>query len=160
MITGLQHISYAVSNIEEARQFFVETLGLRATPIRDLSGERVEKMFGLPGLHMRISNIVLPDNGNIELAEYLSPRGAEIDLTPCNAGLAHLAFTVSDLQQVYEDLCEKGVHFVHAPLWAKEGALEGWGLCHFYGPDGMTVELMEAPHGVVLDPATGFTPDE
>lgn len=160
MITGIQHISYTVSDLETARNFFTETLGLKATGIRELSGERVELMFGLPGLHVRISNILLPDDGNIELAQYLSPKGREIDLATCNAGLAHLALTVSDIQQAYDDLCEKGVHFVHAPLWAKEGALKGWGLCRFYGPDGITVELMEAPAGVELDPATGFTPDE
>lgn len=156
MITGIQHISYTVSSVDEARRFFTETLGLQATPVRELSGERVEKMFGLPHLSVRLSNIVLPDNGNIELAEYLSPKGREIDLATCNAGLAHLAFTVSDLQRDYEDLCEKGVHFVHAPLWAKDGALKGWGICRCYGPDGITIELMEAPRGVGLDPATGF----
>ncbi len=160
MITGIQHISYSVTNVDEARRFFVDVLGLTATPIRELSGERVEKMFGLPGLHMRIANVILPDGGNIELAEYVSPQGKEIDLSTYNAGLAHLALTVDDLQQVYEDLCEKGVHFVHAPLWAKEGALTGWGICHFYGPDGITVELMEPPRGVELDPATGFRLDD
>jgi catechol 2,3-dioxygenase-like lactoylglutathione lyase family enzyme len=105
---------------------------------------------------MKISNIVLPDNGNIELAEYLSPKGKKIDLSPCNTGLAHLAFTVNNLHQDYERLCEKGVHFVHAPLWAKDGALKGWGICRCYGPDGITIELMEAPEGINLDPATGF----
>ncbi len=156
MITGIQHISYTVSDVEQAREFFATTLGLEATPIRELSGERIERMFGLPELRMRISNVVLPDNGNIELAEYLSPPGARVDLTPCNTGLAHLAFTVDDLQSEYEDLCEKGVHFVHAPIWAKEGALKGWGICRCYGPDGITLELMEAPQRVQLDPATGF----
>ncbi len=157
MITGVQHISYTVSNIEEARDFFTEKLGLQATKIRELSGERAEKMIGLPGLLMRICNIVLPDNGNIELAEYVSPKGTVIDLAPSNIGLAHLAFTVVDLRLVYDALCENGVHFVHAPLWAKEGSLKGWGICRCYGPDGITIELMEAPEGVPLEPATGFT---
>jgi len=156
MITGIQHISYTVSDLDEARDFFTKTLELPATEIRELSGERMEKMIGLPDVRMRISNIVLPDNGNVELAEYMSPRGRQIDLAPCNTGLAHLAFTVDDLQQSYEELCEKGVHFVHAPLWAKEGALKGWGISRCYGPDGITIELMEAPQRVALHPATGF----
>lgn len=160
MITGIQHISYTVSDVEDARRFFTETLGLRATPIRELSGERVEKMIGLPDLRMRLCNIVLPDNGNIELVEFGSPKGMNIDLTPSNTGLAHLALTVNDLQQDYEDLCEKGVHFIHAPLWARDGSLKDWGICRCYGPDGITIELMEAPGGIPLDPATGFRPDQ
>jgi catechol 2,3-dioxygenase-like lactoylglutathione lyase family enzyme len=160
MITGIQHISYTVSDIDNARDFFTNTLGLPATPIRELSGERVEKMIGMPGIHMRISNIVLPDNGNIELAQYLSPKGKQIDLTPSNAGLAHLALAVDDLQKSYEELCEMGVHFVHAPLWAKDGALKGWGISRCYGPDGITIELMEPPQRVDLHPATGFQIDD
>ena len=63
-------------------------------------------------------------------------------------------------QQAFEELCDKGVHFVHAPLWAKEGALQNWGLCRCYGPDGITIELMQAPEGVPLDAATGFLMDD
>jgi catechol 2,3-dioxygenase-like lactoylglutathione lyase family enzyme len=156
MITGIQHISYTVSDIDHARRFFTDILGLPVTPIRELSGERIEKIAGLPNVRMKISNVVLTDNGNVELTEYLSPEGTLIDLAPCNPGLAHLALTVDDLQKTYEDLCEKGVHFIHAPLWAKDGALEGWGICRCYGPDGITLELMEAPPRAHLDPATGF----
>jgi len=160
MITGIQHVSYTVSDIGVARDFFTETLGLRATPVRELSGERIEKMVGMPDVHMKLCNIVLPDDGNIELVQYLSPKSMTVDLTPSNTGLAHLALTVADIQQAYEQLCDKGVHFVHAPLWAKEGALQSWGLCRCYGPDGITIELMQAPEGVPLDAATGFLKDD
>ncbi len=156
MITGIQHVSYTVSDVEKAREFFVNKLGLEATAVREVSGERVERIVGFPGLKMRISNITLPDNGNIELVEYLSPRGKKIDLSTCNTGVAHLAFTVDDIDRTYHQLKDNGVHFVSPPQWARDGALKGWGMSYFRGPDGITMELMEAPNDAVLHPATGF----
>lgn len=156
MITGIQHVSYTVSDVERAREFFVEKLGLQATPVRHVSGERVERIVGFPGLQMKIASITLPDDAHIELVEYLSPRGKSIDLSTCNTGVAHLAFTVDDIEKVYRELRDRGVHFVSPPQWARDGALKGWGMSYFRGPDGITMELMEAPKDARLHPATGF----
>lgn len=155
MITAIQHISYTVSDVNKAVEFFVDKLGLEATPVREVSGERVEKIIGFKDLHMKISNIITPDNGNIELIEYVKPKGTMLELATCNTGVAHLAFTVDDVEKTYQELSAKGVKFVSAPQWASAGALKGWGICYFRGPDGITMEIMEAPKGVKLHPATG-----
>jgi lactoylglutathione lyase len=156
MITGIQHLSYTVSDIEKARSFFVDTLGLKSTEVRDVSGERVEKIIGFDKLHMKIANITTPDNGNIELIQYVSPKGKRLDLATCNTGVAHLAFTVDSIDKVYKEWSARGVQFIHEPLWSAGGALKGWGIAYFRGPDGITMEVMEAPRGVKLHPATGF----
>jgi len=156
MITGIQHVSYTVSSVEKARAFFTDKLGLEATPIRDVSGERVEKIIGFTDLKMRISNIITGGNGNLELIEYVSPKGKKLDLATCNTGVAHIGFVVDDVQKTYDEWTSKGVQFIHPPLWASGGALKGWGISYFRGPDGITMEIMEAPKGVAMHPATGF----
>ncbi|MFC2009202.1 VOC family protein [Chloroflexota bacterium] len=159
MITAVQHISFTVSNIDEARSFFVDKLGLEANEIREVSGERVEKIIGFSDLKMRITNIILPDDSNVELIQYVSPKGKQIDLATCNTGVAHLGFVVDDVEETYKEWKAKGVEFVYEPQWAAAGALKGWGISYFRGPDGITMEIMEAPKGVKLHPATG-TPIE
>ena len=159
MITAIQHISFTVSNIDEARSFFVDKLGLEANDVRDVSGERVEKIIGFQNLQMKIVNIITPDNGNVELIQYVSPKGKTLDLATCNTGVAHVGFVVDDIAKTYKEWSAKGVEFVHEPLWAGGGALKGWGIAYFRGPDGITMEIMEAPKGVKLHPATG-TPIE
>ncbi len=154
MITGIQHISYTVSDVQKARDFFVEKLELDATPVRDLSGEEVEKMLGFPGIHMRTANVILSDLSNIELVEYLSPKGKKLDLATCNTGVAHLAFTVDDIEQTYRRLKAKGVRFVNPPQQAKEGRLKGWTISYLRGPDGITLEITEAPKDANLQPDT------
>jgi len=160
MIIGIQHSSFTVSNLEETIHFFRDLLGLEATPIREVKGERIERILQMPGVCLHISNATTPDNGNIELIEYVAPKGAAIDLKTCNVGVAHLAFEVDDIQKMYDDLTAKGVKFNHSPLWAAAGALKGWGICYLKGPDGITLEFMEAPKGVELHPATGFPTSE
>jgi len=156
MIKGVQHFSFTVSNLQETLHFFCDLLGLEATPVREVKGERIEQILQIPAASLRISNVTTPDNGNLELIEYVAPEGAKIDLKTCNVGVAHLALEVDDIQKMYDDLSAKGVKFHHAPLWAGAGALKGWGISYLKGPDGITLEFMEAPKGVKLHPATGF----
>jgi lactoylglutathione lyase len=160
MITRIQHFSFTVSNLEETIHFFHHLLGLEATAIREVKGERIEQILQMPGAWLRISNVTTPDNGNLEFIEYVAPKGEKIDLKTCNVGVAHLALEVDDIQKMYEDLTAKGVKFNHSPLWAGAGALKGWGICYLKGPDGITLEVMEAPKGVKLHPATGFAVGE
>ena len=159
MITAVQHISFTVSNIDEARSFFVDKLGLESNDVRDVSGERVEKIIGFENLQMKIVNIITPDNGNVELIQYVSPKGKTLDLATCNTGVAHIGFVVDDIDKTYKEWSAKGVEFIYEPIWAGGGALKGWGIAYFRGPDGITMEIMEAPKGVKLHPATG-TPIE
>ena len=156
MITRIQHFSFTVSNLEEAVRFFHDLLGLEATPIREAKGERVEKLIGIPEAWLRLSCIITPDNGCIELIEYVAPKGKQIDLSTCNTGVAHLALEVDDIQKVYDELSAKGVKFNYPPQWSEAGALKGWGSCYLKGPDGITLEFMERPKGVELHPATGY----
>ncbi|MFW6150436.1 MAG: VOC family protein [Chloroflexota bacterium] len=160
MITGIQHISFTVSNLEEALRFFRDLLGLPSTPVREVTGERVEKIIGFPGVKLLISNVLTPDNGNIELIEYVAPKGERVDLRTCNTGVAHLGLVVADIQKFYDDLRAKGVQFNHEPLLSEGGALKGWGICYFKGPDGITLEAMEPPKGVEVHAATGFPVEE
>jgi len=156
MITKIQHFSFTVSNLEEAVRFFHDLLGLEATPIREAKGERVENLIGIPGASLRISCIITPDNGNIELIEYAAPKGKKLDLSTCNTGVAHVGLEVDDLQKAYDELTAKGVKFNYPPQWSEGGALKGWGSCYLKGPDGITLEFMEPPKGAKLHPATGY----
>ena len=155
MIKGIQHFSFTVSNLEDAIHYFRDLLGLRATPIREVKGERIEKIV-MPGASLLVSNITTPDNCNIELIEYVAPKGDKIDLKTCNVGVGHVSFVVDDVQKTYDDLTANGIKFISPPQWSKEGPLKGWAACYSKGPDGITVEFMQAPEGVEVDPATGF----
>jgi len=156
MITGFQHTGVTVSNLEEAIRFFRDIFGLEATEIREVAGERMEKLHRIPGAFLRICNILTPGDGNIELLEFTTPKGKKLDLPTNNYGVMHLAFLVDDLPKMYDDLSKKGINFNCPPLPIPSGALRGWNGLYLRGPDGITIELMEPPKGVKVHPATGW----
>ncbi len=144
MITSTEHFSFTVSNINDTLRFFCDLLGLQATPIIEVDSSDVQKIVGIPDASLRIAIVQVPDNKNIELIEYVRPKGKKIDLKPCNAGVAHVAFQVDNIQKMYKDLSGKGVEFVNPPVWVPGNDGKGkWGVSYLKGPDGITVELVE-----------------
>jgi catechol 2,3-dioxygenase-like lactoylglutathione lyase family enzyme len=90
--------------------------------------------------------VKVPDGNQIELIEYLAPKGQKVDLRTCNPGVSHLALMVDDIQRIYEDLSAKGVTFVNPPYWGGQSVAGwGWGVCFLRGPDGISIELMQPP---------------
>lgn len=144
MIKSVEHFSFTVSNLNDSLHFFCDLLGLRATPVMEVNNEDVQKIIGIPGAQLRISLVQTPDKHNIELIEYVKPRGTKLDLKTYNTGVSHLAFLVDDVQAMYNDLSKKGVEFRNPPTWTIGNDGKGrWGVCYLKGPDDITLELIE-----------------
>ena len=155
MIKGIQHFSFTVTSLEESINFFCSVLGLKVSPLREAKGERADKILGFKDVQVKAAHIIL-GNGHIELMEYVNPKGQKIDLSTCNPGVGHISFIVDDIQTMYEDLSAKGVKFNSPPLWSGGGVYKGYGICYLKGPDEITIELMQPPNGLKMDPITGF----
>lgn len=144
MIKSTEHFSFTVSNLDDSLHFFCDLLGLKATPIMEVNNEDVQRIVGIPGAHLRISLVQVPDNKNIELIEYVKPKGKKLNLKTCNTGVAHLAFVVDDIQKMYDDLSKKGVKFNNPPVLVPGNDGKGrWAVCYLKGPDDITLELIE-----------------
>jgi len=144
MINSAEHFSFTVSDLEAAIHFFRDVLGLSATPIAVVDSPHVRQIVGIPDAVLRISLVRVPGGTNIELIQYLRPEGRKIESSPCNAGVAHIAFVVADLQKAYKELTLKGVKFVNPPVWAPGNDGKGeWGVSYLKGPDDITIELIE-----------------
>lgn len=144
MIKSTEHFSFTVSNLNDSLHFFCDLLGLKATPVVEIDDEDLQKIVGIPGARLRLSLVQVPGDKNIELIEYVKPKGKRLDLKVCNAGVAHLAFVVDDIQKMYDDLSKKGVKFNNPPVLVPGNDGKGrWAVCYFKGPDDITLELIE-----------------
>lgn len=149
MILGFWHYGLSVSDIKATARFLCEDLGLQMTvPVTEREGPAVEKVVGLPGARLLICCIGTPDNGIIELNQYLTPEGGGIDLKICNHGVAHLAFRVKNIEEQYDRMVKKGIHFNTPPVLVEGGPLKGGKVCYLRGPDGITLELVEPPGSI------------
>ena len=144
MIKSAEHFSFTVSNIGKALHFFHDMLELDATPVVEVESPDIQRLVGIPDAILRVAIVHVPGSTNIELIEYLRPEGKKVDSKPCNAGIAHIAFQVDDIERTYRELTAKGVYFVSPPVWAPGNEGQGrWGVSYMKGPDDITIEVIE-----------------
>lgn len=144
MIKAIEHFSFTVSSLEESLVFFCDKLGLEATPIEEVNQPDVQRIVGMPDARLRIALVKLPGDKNIELIQYIQPKGKSLDLTTSNTGVAHIAFEVSDITALHKHLSSQGITFLSPPVWTRSNDDRGqWGVCYLKGPDNITFELIE-----------------
>jgi catechol 2,3-dioxygenase-like lactoylglutathione lyase family enzyme len=144
MIKAIEHFSFTVSNLEDSLDFFCNKLGLGATPIEEVDHPDVQQIVGMPDARLRISLVKMPGNQNIELIQYIRPKGKSLDLATNNTGVAHIAFEVTDINALYKHLTSQGITFLSPPVWTQSNdGREKWGVCYIKGPDSITFELIE-----------------
>lgn len=141
MIKKIDHINVVVSNLENAKEFFAE-LGFEIAAESMLEGEWIERVTGLSDVRARYVKLALPNfDTNLELIQYFSPSGGhDPNIRQVNQlGYRHIALEVDNIDDVYEKLKEKGVHFFSHV----ETSTNNKKLCYFLGPDSIIIELAE-----------------
>ena len=82
----------------------------------------------------------------LELLEYRVPPAAKIDMETYNVGNGHLCLTVHDLEAEFNRLRPHGVDFrSQEPITIPIGPYTGGKACYLRDPDGISIELLEAP---------------
>ena len=140
MIKRIDHINISVTNLEKASQFFTELLGFRLMNEAVLEGEWIDKVTGLSHAKARFVQLGLPGaETNIELIEYDSPKGKKDPEIHCaqHIGFRHLAFEVSNIEEVYKRLHSAGIPFFSEIQTTPRGKK----ICYFKGPDDIILEL-------------------
>ena len=128
MIKGIGHVAFRVRDLEQAKAFYCDGLGLRHA--FDL--ERDGKTW-----------IVFVYVGNRQYLE-LFP---EPDVTPLDQGTkpsyAHLQLTVDDMDATLAELERRGVRPANPPRTGADGNVQAW----LTDPDGNRIELMQMMPG-------------
>ncbi len=143
MITGIYHVSFTVSDIEQSIEFY-KRLGFRVGSYRRyLDLPYLRAAIGYPDAVLHLA--ILEGLGvALELIEYVRPRGVDLDKSNRNVGSAHIAFFVKDILEEYERLLRLRVVFRTAPVMIDSGPNRGKHFVYFYDPDGYTLELVES----------------
>ncbi|MFQ6015587.1 MAG: VOC family protein [Anaerolineae bacterium] len=127
-IKSLNHVSIMVSDLEQARRFYVDILGLQPAP-------RPDERLPTPGLWLRCgeSQVHLIVAETVERPELtLEQRLRE------GVGLApHFSLEVEDVVRAKEELAKRGVLILGGPVPRPDGARQLF--CH--DPDGNLLEL-------------------
>jgi len=142
VIVGFHHPGLVVPDLEVAKSFYAEALGfeyIREYGWGESLSDVAEQAIGLAGTTTRC---VLMKCGNcfLELFQYLTPRseGDPMQRRACDYGIAHLAFQVMDIGEVFEKFVAAGGVVHNEPV--KVG--EAWST-YARDPFGNIIELMQ-----------------
>lgn len=147
MIQKINHVSITVKDLAQVVAWFRDKLG--CTNIwepYEYKGDLIEKCTGLPGAHLRVQKVQVQDFV-LEFIQYLSPPGKELKGNTNDVGYPHIGFVVDDIAETYENMKRKGVQFKSPPCSVADESnpMFGWQLVYLWGPEGMTLELVQAP---------------
>ncbi len=131
MITKVDHIGIAVSDLDKALEFYTKVLGLELDGIEVVEDQRVKVAF-LP----------LGDT-EIELLESTEPEGPIAKfIEKKGEGIQHIAFKVEDINEALEEMRKKGIRLIdEQPRYGAGGAKIAF--LHPKSTRGVLVELCE-----------------
>jgi glyoxylase I family protein len=118
-ILGFLHAALAVTDLEVSQRFYEGVLGL--SPI--------ERPFGFPGIWYQIGSVQL----HLIQTDHLIPDLVNAEKWGRNR---HLAFAVSDLTEIHQQLLQKG--------YAVQSSASGRAALFVTDPDGHLIELNQA----------------
>ena len=79
----------------------------------------------------------------LELIQYVVPPSAEGQLPRNALGASHLAFYVENIEQLYDDLGQKGMQFINPPASLTEDNRVVRKALYAQDPDGNWLEFVE-----------------
>ena len=103
-----RHTNLIAGDWQNLAGFYRRALGLESTgQTRDLKGEWLEQLTGIPGAHIRGEHLKLPGaDATLELFGYDSVLPGDPALN--RAGFAHIAFEVDDVERALQRVLAEG----------------------------------------------------
>lgn len=142
MITGVHHFALTVSDVERSLAFYCGLFGMEAAADRDVAGDYVEQITGIPGARVRIVH-TRGYGVMLELLQYKSPLGEQHARALPDVGSAHVCFVSDDLDAEVARLRAANVHFRSMPVTTTSGPNKGGRGIYVEDPDGNAVEVVE-----------------
>lgn len=126
----IDHVAIIVRNIEQALQFYRDTLGIVPREIKDVPSEQVRIAFlPLGGPEGSEIELIEPTTADSSLVKFLEKRGE---------GLHHICLEVDDIATTLQEMQEKG-----APVLDKDPRVAAEGSAIFLHPKGTNGVLLE-----------------
>jgi len=132
-VDRIDHLGIAVTNLEEAKKFYTDTLGIPATGEEIVEEQKVKVCFIPTGdSELELLESTTPDG---PIARYIEKNGGR-------NGIQHVALRVDNIEQTIADLKAKGVRMIdEKPRYGAGGSSIAF--VHPKATGGVLVELCQ-----------------
>jgi catechol 2,3-dioxygenase-like lactoylglutathione lyase family enzyme len=140
MMCNVRHVGIVSNNIDESISFY-SRLGFSVAVDAMESGSHIDEFSFLLNANVRTVKLQSKSGGcMIELLDWGTDQVTSPNQGITNTGFSHAAFTVSDLQSLYEELSEHGTSFNCSPQLVPSGKFL---VAFCMDPNGVFIELVE-----------------
>ena len=138
------HTGFTVRSLECSLAFYRDLLGLEVVFQWNPQADYLRELVGYPEVDLHAAVLRIPGSDTfLELLEYRKVGDASVDMANGNIGNGHIAFTVDELDPLYERLMAAGVKSVSKPVTPTIGPNKGGRAVYMIDPDGFRVELIQ-----------------
>ncbi len=142
------HTGFTVRSLERSLAFYRDLLGLEVMFQWNPRADYIRELVGYPEVDLHAAVLRIPGSDTfLELLEYRDVDGKDVDMGNGNIGNGHIAFTVDELDPLYERLTAAGVKSVSPPVTPTIGPNKGGRAVYLIDPDGFRVELIQTARG-------------
>jgi len=147
-ITRAHHTGLQVASLDRSLAFYQKVLGLELVFRWNPKATYIGELVGYPDVDLHAAILRMPKSDTfLELLEYRNVERVPIDTRTANPGTAHIAFFVDDLDELFEELIQRGIGTVSKPVTPTIGPNRGGRAVYMYDPDGIRVEFIQSSVG-------------
>ena len=140
MITAFRHTGIVVSDMKVALKFYKDLLHLELIVDTVEESKHIDSILGLSGVRLHIVKLSISKGILLELFQFLKPAFESIGPPVWNIGCSHIAFTVEDIDNMYEKLLRHNINFNCPPTLSPDGSVK---YTYCKDPDGTNIELVQ-----------------
>jgi len=113
---NIRHVGLVVSNLDKSLMFYRDLLGLKIQGTTSEEGDFISSITSIDNVKLNTIKLSADDNSTrIELIELLSEIPTTNNTQLSTKGFTHIALTVSNLDELYIKLQNKGIKFTCKP---------------------------------------------
>lgn len=140
MIKNIRHTGIVVDDLNKSLDFYTKKLGFKVSNYMDESGPFIEKVLGLNNVFVTTVKMSLDGGQMIELLDFTSHKKNSLEREINDIGPTHMAFTVHNIDTIYNDFKDDGVEFISKPEVSEDGYVK---VAFCKAPEGTFIELVE-----------------
>jgi len=140
MIKEIRHTGIAAYDLKKSLWFYKEKIGFEIFKHMNESGNFIDNILGIRNVMVTTVKMVLKNGQMIELLDFSSHKKNILQRSINNIGPTHLAFTVDNIDEIYNDFLRDGVEFISTPKVSEDGGVK---VVFCKAPEGTYIELVE-----------------
>jgi catechol 2,3-dioxygenase-like lactoylglutathione lyase family enzyme len=142
MITGFDHTSFTVADMDKSVKFWTEQLGFEAASVSPRQGQWQEEVTGIAGASLLVAHLY-GHGHHIEFIQYLGGAVEGAAPPPALVGAAHVALETDDIEGTWDALIRAGATPQGRIARVTTGAVAGVKAGYIRDPNGILIELVQ-----------------